>query len=205
MKKIVFNRLVVFGCVVALVTFASVTHTFGQNSRGNTNNNPTITIQPFLNISNWSPVPAAGTMLARKSDGVFMTANTAGLVPGTAVTAWFGVFNNPQFCATTPCTPADEANPLVQASVINAGGRIIGADGTASFGGFRAVGDTTGTFSGPGLLNPLTAQIDVAIRSHGPAFSLQFHPNLLTQQLSMFNGGCPPNPCQSLQVSTHLP
>ena len=114
-----------------------------------------------------------------------MTANTAGLVPGTAVTAWFGVFNNPQFCATTPCTPADEANPLVQASVINAGGRIIGADGTANFGGFRAVGDTTGTFSGPGLLNPLTAQIDVAIRSHGPAFSLQFHPNLFAS-LSAF-------------------
>ena len=203
MKKINFSRLVILSCCIALVTLASVTHTIGQSIRGNTNNNPIITIQPVLALSNWSPVPTAGTMLARKSDGIFMTANTAGLVPGTAVTAWFGVFNNPQFCATTPCTPADEANPLVQASVINAGGRIVGADGTANFGGFRAVGDTTGTFSGPGLLNPLTAQIDIAIRSHGPA--IIFHPDLLAQQLSMFNGGCPPNPCQSLQVSTHLP
>ena len=94
MKNINFNRLTILGCCIALVTLASVTHTIGQSIKGSTSN-PIITIQPFLNISNWSPVPAAGTMLARKSDGIFMTANTAGLVPGTAVTAWFGVFNNP--------------------------------------------------------------------------------------------------------------
>lgn len=200
MKKIIFGRLVILGCCIALFTLASVMHTFGQS-----NTNPVTTIQPLLALSNWMPVPTSGTILARKSDGISMTLNTAGLVPGTAVTAWFGIFNNPQFCATTPCTPADEANPMVQASVINAGGRIIGADGAATFGGYRAVGDTTGTFSGPGLLNPMTAQIDLVVRSHGPALSSIFHPGLLAKQLSTYNGGCPPNPCQSLQVSTHLP
>lgn len=202
MRKTFLNRLLIFGCCAAIFMLASVSYTIGQSIKGNTNN-PVITIQPVLNISNWMPVPTGGSMLARKSDGVFMTINTAGLVPGTAVTTWLGVFNNPQFCATTPCTPADFANPLVEGGEINAGGKIIGADGTVSFGGFRAVGDTIGVFRGPGLLNPLTAQIDIAIRSHGTA--LLFHPDLLAQQLSMFNGGCPPNPCQSVQVSTHLP
>ena len=198
MKNINFNRLAILGCCIALLVAASVTQTIGQ-TRGNT----IITIQPVLNLSNWSSVPTAGSMLTRKSDGIFMTINTAELVPGTAVTAWFGVFNRPEFCATTPCTPEDFANPLVQASVINGGGKIIGADGVANFGGFRAVGDLTGVNFGPGLLNPLTAQVDIVTRSHGPA--ILFHPDLLAQQLSMFNGGCPPNPCESLQVSTHLP
>ena len=198
MKYINFNRLAILGCCIALLVAASVTQTIGQ-TRGNT----IITIQPVLNLSNWSSVPTAGSMLTRKSDGIFMTINTAELVPGTAVTAWFGVFNRPEFCATTPCTPEDFANPLVQASVINGGGKIIGADGVANFGGFRAVGDLTGVNFGPGLLNPLTAQVDIVTRSHGPA--ILFHPDLLAQQLSMFNGGCPPNPCESLQVSTHLP
>ncbi len=202
MKKTFFNHLAIIGCCAALFTLASATHIFGQG-RGSTTNNPVITIQPLLSVSNWTPVPTTGTMLARKSNAVSMAINSSGLVPGTVVTAWFGIFNNPQFCATTPCTPADEANPLVQASVINAGGKIIGADGVADFGGYRAVGDTIGVFSGPGLLNPMTAQIDLVVRSHGPA--LIFHPDLLAQQLSIYNGGCPPNPCQSLQVSTHLP
>ena len=203
MKKINFSRLVILGCCIALVTLASVTHTIGQSIKGSTSN-PVISIEPVLSISNWMPITRGGSMLARKANGIYMTLNATELTPGTAVTAWVGVFNNPQFCSTTPCTPADAGNPLVQASRINAGGVVVGNDGSVNFGGFRAVGDTRGA-EGPGLLNPLTAQVDLVIRSHGPAFSFQFHPALLTQQLTMFNGGCPPNPCQDFGVSTHLP
>ena len=203
MKKINFSRLVILSCCIALVTLASVTHTIGQSIRGNTNNNPIITIQPVLALSNWSPVPTAGTMLARKSDGIFMTLNTAGLVPGTVATAWLGIFNTPAACATNPCTPADMANPATHGSTVYAGGKIIGADGTATFGGFRAVGDTTGIFEGNplGLILPLTAQIDLVVRTHGAA--ILNDPNALNQQLTTFNGGCPPNPCSSIQISVN--
>ena len=195
MKKIIFNRFVILGCCIALLTVASVTHTFGQS-------NPTITTQPVLVIADFSVVPTGGSMLARNANGVFMTINTAGLTPGTVATAWLAVFNAPARCATNPCSPADFGNPAVHASLVYGGGRIIGADGTAVFGGFRAVGDTMGIFMGDarGLILPLTAEIHLAVRTHGAAST---DPAVLNQQLTTFTGGCPPNTCTNLQVSFH--
>ena len=131
-----------------------------------------------------------------------MTLNTAGLVPGTVATAWIAIFNTPAACATNPCSPPDLANPAVHGGLVYAGGRIIGADGTATFGGFRAVGDTSGIFMGTrGLILPMTAEIHLAVRTHGAA--ILNDPTVLSQQLTTFNGGCPPNPCANLHVSIH--
>ena len=194
MKKIIFNRLVILGCCAALLTFAPVTHTFGQS-------NPVITIKPVRVIADQSVVRTGGGMLVRDADGVFMTLNTAGLVPGTVATAWFAIFNTPAACATNPCSPPDLDNPSVHGGLFNAGGRIIGADGSATFGGFRAVGDTTGLERGTrGLILPLTAEIHLVVRTHGPAST---DPLVLSQQLSLFNGGCPPNTCTTIQTSVH--
>ena len=195
MKKIIFNRLIILGCCAALLTFASVMHTFGQS-------NPVITTLPVRVIADQSVVPTGGTMLVRTANGVFMTYNTAGLVPGTVATAWFGIFNTPAGCATNPCSPADFANPNAHGALVYGGGRIIGADGTATFGGFRAVGDTAGVFNGTAgrLILPLTAEIHLVVRTHGAAST---DPAVLTQQLTTFTGGCPPNTCANLQTSVH--
>ncbi len=164
---------------------------------------PRVSVQPIRTIASQEVVPGAGTVLVRTREGVFATFHTSGLAPGTAVTAWFAIFNFPRHCATSPCTVADLVNPDVQASVLGFGGRIIGADGTATFGAFRAVGDATapggppGT-PNPGLLRPFKAEIHLVTRTHGPASN---DPAVLAQQLSMFNGGCPP--CANLQVSIH--
>lgn len=107
---------------------------------------------------------AAGSQLIRKNDSVFMTLNTRALTPGTVYTVWFGIFNTPAACATRPCTGADFANPAVHGSRVNGGGRIIGADGAASYGSFLAVGDTTFAFDGPGLLLPMEAEIHLVVR-----------------------------------------
>ena len=194
MKKTVFNRLVILGCCIALFTLASVTHTFGQN-------NPIITTQQLRVIPTQAILPNTGTMLVRTNDGIFMTLHTSGLVPGTVATAWVVIFNTPAACATNPCTPADIANPATHGSSLSAGGQIIGADGTATFGGFRAIGDLTGIFQGTrGLLLPMTAEIHLVVRTHGTAST---DPAVLAQQLSMFNGGCPPNTCASIQISVN--
>ncbi len=136
-----------------------------------------------------SIVPGSGTILVRTRDNVYATMHTAGLTPGTAVTFWFGIFNNPQNCATRPCTPADFSNPAVQGSVANGGGKIIGADGTATYGAFRTVGDTTGVFPGlgaaQGLLDPLRAEIHLVTRTHGPANMND--PVMLSQHLGAAN------------------
>lgn len=168
---------------------------------------PRFSFSPVVTFTNQTVIPATGTMLVRNRNNVYATMDTAGLTPGTAVTFWWVFFNNPQNCATQPCTPADLANPAVRGSVASGGGKIIGADGTATFGSFRTVGDTTGVFSGlgtaEGLLDAFRAEIHFVARTHGPA--LLNDPVLLGQQLSLFNGGCPPNACANLQASIHRP
>lgn len=167
----------------------------------------TVSIRPVMSVVSGQVVPGTGTILVRTKETVFATMHTSGLTPGTAVTFWFGIFNSPGNCATRPCTAADFANPNVQGSVANGGGQIIGADGTVTYGAFRTVGDTTGVApgigTGQGLLDPRRAEIHLVTRFHGPANLIDLV--ILGQQLSMFNGGCPPNTCTNLQASIHQP
>jgi hypothetical protein len=52
------------------------------------------------------------------------------------------------------------------------------------------------------LLNAKRAEIHLVVRSHGPASA---DPAVLQQQLTTFNGGCPPNTCMNVQAAPHLP
>ncbi len=167
---------------------------------------PRVSAHPIFRMVDAVIVPG-GTILVRTKDGVFATIHTSGLESGTAVTAWFAIFQNPQHCATSPCTGADLPNPEVGGSVLGIGGRVIGADGAATFGGFREVGDTTSSGGPPGtpnlgLLRPFKAEIHLVTRTHGLASS---DPVVLQEQVSSFNGGCPPNSCRNLQASIHQP
>lgn len=197
MKKIIFNRLVIFGCCAAFFTFASVTQSFGQNQ-----GNSIITTLPVKVISDQSVVPAGGSMLVRNQNGVFVTLTTSGLVPGTVATAWIAIFNTPAGCATNPCSPADLANPSAHAGFFNGGGRVIGADGSATFSTYRAIGDISGLQGGTrALILPMSAEIHYVVRTHGTANLSDL--TVLNQQLTMLNGGCPPNTCTSIQTSVH--
>lgn len=160
-----------------------------------------VSISPVQVFGVGTVVPAAGSMLVRSRHGVFMTLNTSGLAPGTVASVWWVFFNNPGACATTPCGGADLSNPEVHSSRVNAAARIVGADGAADYGSFIAVGDTTGALDGPGLLDPRRAEIHLAVRTHGTALS----GSMLMAQLTMFNGGCPPNMCMNVQTSIHEP
>ena len=163
-----------------------------------------VSIQPIAMMGVAVP---GGTILVRTKEGVFASIHAAGLAEGTAVTGWFGIFQNAEHCATDPCTAADLTNPAVEGSVLNIGGRVVGADGAVDIGAFRAVGDTTASGGPPGtpnvgILRPFKAQIHLVIRTHGPAST---DPAVLLQQLRTFNGGCPPNTCANLMASVHEP
>jgi hypothetical protein len=222
MKQQVFSRFTIAGCLLfaaaLLATWALTSPVRGQeeqdaqqenqfSSRWRRSQEPQISTHPIHIFGTSDVVPATGTILIRNRDHVFATIHTAGLTPGTVVTFWWAFFNNPRHCANNPCAPADLANPAAQGSVVNAGGRIIGADGAATFGAYRRVGDTTGVFPGlgtvQGLLNTRRAEIHLVMRTHGPA--MMNDPDMLRQQLSMFNGGCPPNTCANVQASIHAP
>jgi hypothetical protein len=205
MKKQTF-RISVTLCLFFIMAAALVSTQYigkANAQNGGSNRKTQITAQPLLAFSDGSVLPSGGTILVRTDKGVYMSIHAFGLTPGNAVSAWFVFFNEPKKCKTSPCTPADLSNPDVQPSLVNATGRIVGPDGTADFGAFRAIGDTTGAVSGPGLLDPKKAEIHLAVRSHGPAIldNLQ----TLKEQLSIFNGGCPPNTCATLQISIHQP
>ena len=194
------QMMTLVGCAVVVVT-ALVLSVPVEGQSAATAHNPTISFQPERLLMSGDVVYRSGTMLARTRDYVYGTIHTSGLVPGTVVTGWFGIFNNPEACSTRPCNPpVDLANPAVQGSLVNFGGRIVGDDGVADFAEVRAVGDTTNAFMGPGLLDPRGAEIHLAVRSHGLIV-----PALLSQQLTMFNGGCPPNACMTIQAAVHMP
>jgi hypothetical protein len=50
------------------------------------------------------------------------------------------------------------------------------------------------------LLDLTKAEIHLVLRTHG-----LMRADLLGQQVTMFNGGCPPNSCGNLQFAVHRP
>jgi hypothetical protein len=138
-------------------------------------------------------------------------ADTAGAQ--TAVTVWWVVFNQPQNCATTPCSLADLFEPSVEASIFWATGALVPAGGQVSFvasayetsAGFADVDPVTSLIGGPGLGDSRRAEIHVVVRSHGEALE-----GLETRQITQFlEPGCQdlggPNVCEDIQVAIHLP
>ena len=126
--------------------------------------------------------PAAGDVvgsgvLTRTAAGAQFDIATTMLDAGSAYTLWWIVFNNPAACDPAGCTGADLGVPAVEGSVMNATGRVVGADGTATFSSFLPVGfmhtnPANGNLRqvfGPGLQDVAGAELHVVIRSHGPA------------------------------------
>jgi hypothetical protein len=205
MSKLGFARfMTMLACVAVLVGLATLIPASGKAPLGAVpaeNSSEKISIRDVRVMATGVVQQGAGSQLTRDRDSIFGIINTKGLNPGWVYTAWFGIFNNPDQCATRPCSGADFANPAVMGSRVNFGGRLIGADGAATYGGFLHVGDTTAAFDGPGLLDPKHAEIHMVIRSHGPALMGA----AFMDQLNIFNGGCPPNTCMNVQASVHDP
>ncbi|HEX6127103.1 MAG TPA: hypothetical protein VFZ23_17150 [Pyrinomonadaceae bacterium] len=152
-------------------------------------------------------IPYSGSSLARNNGGVFATFSTSQLSPGSVVSLWWVFFNNPKFCATEGCSVPDLFVPEVNASLHNAGAAIVGLDGRFTIASYKAVGDVSAGHilpgmpdPSPGLVDAKGAAIHLAVRSHGAASA---DPVVLAQQLTQFNGGCPPNMCVNLQVAVH--
>jgi hypothetical protein len=151
----------------------------------------------LLQFSNGLPVLGSSAMLVRTDKGVTMTIHTSGLDPGAAYTVWWVIYNNPEHCQSDVCTdPPDFGNPDVQATLLHATGHVIGNNGVGNFAAHLAEGDPS---SGDelGLVDASKAQIELVVRSHGQPI-----PGMVKEQITMFNGGCSINVCESEQVTT---
>ena len=162
---------------------------------------------PFQETNN-----VVGTLstLVRTAEGAHVLLETTGLTPGDAYTLWWVVFNYPDDCTKQGCLPQNLMEAKMAAMVKYGVGAIANEDGTATFEAFLAVGDVTGALDNssgfdfelfepaPGLIEPLSAEFHVVLRSHGAALDDP------TEQLTTFNGGCNPE-CFNVQMAMHIP
>jgi hypothetical protein len=155
-------------------------------------------------FSDGSVVAGAWSSLVTNVSGASMTLHTSGMAPGDVVTIWWVVFNAPQNCTHGEgpyrCGPGDlppyGGDGSAEPSVLYATGHVIGGSGVGNFGAHLTAGDTAGALFGPGLTNPLGADIHLVVHDHGPA-----DPAIVAQQIHSF-GVCN-LVCTDVQFSVH--
>ena len=136
----------------------------------------------------------AGTLLGfnatltRSLDGVSASASVSGLTPGGTYTLWIIIWNNPAACAAV-CGLEDFGNADVVGSGVNGDGEIADANGNATYAATLVAGDVGhhSVIFGPGLTDPIGAEIRLFVRNHGPASA---DATELLEQLSLVEGGC---------------
>jgi len=172
-------------------------------------------------------VPRSSSTLVRNRHGLIGTLDLAHQeLPNQATTLWWVIYNNPQFCETTPCTFDDFANEQVEASFFTTGGRVsnrfgeVRLEGIVRAGAGRPGAEIDG--AGPGLLDPLGAEVHLASRTHGDADDLAGAGVLQEALSTLFVGGnvedgvavgCPfetdpagdPSGCADPTITFHLP
>ena len=151
--------------------------------------------------------PAGTSRIVRTDKGIsgnisVHLENETGSAKGLAITLWLVIFNNPDYCATKPCSDGDLFNPGVMSDVINGGGNIVGASERATIGFHYKEGDNTGSIAtlfnafgipfplnddgeGFGLIYPRDAEVHYVIRLHGPV-----NPAAMPAQIQSYGGGC---------------
>lgn len=156
-------------------------------------------------------LPAAIAVLALTLAASPLAAEDGGTK--TAVTVWWVVFNQPENCASSPCSVDDLFVPEVEGSAFNATGALVDANRkvrlvTALYEtgpDFADIGPFTSLIGGPGLVDLQGAEIHIVVRSHGPAIEGQED-----QQITLFlEPGCQdlggPNECVDIQFAIHQP
>lgn len=155
-------------------------------------------------------VAGAEASITTNNGGANFTLHTSELTPGDAVTVWWIIFNNPEYCDHGTGVPNGAlcggldlsvrgGDPLIESSVLYAAGHVIGGSGSGNYGGHLSVGDNSGANFGPGLLNPQGAEIHMVVRTHGPAI-----PGQIPEQIHTFNGACDVNACADLQFAVFV-
>ncbi len=127
---------------------------------------------------------------------------------GDATTNWFVVFNDPGQCTDGVCgeddvrAAATGANNNPQVGVHFATGHVAGSSRWRSAASLRE-GDVSGLVFGLPLVDAMTAEIHIVIRSHGPAANLV--PGELAGAIGSLNGGCAINTCGDAQAAEFKP
>lgn len=194
--------------VAGLVLIGGIAASPGVVAQGGTT-----TISPVQRVVDASIVGGSSSQLVRRPDSIRVHVSTSDLDAGATYTVWWVIFNNPEQCLEG-CGLDDIIDPArraaTQVAVGFAAGHVVGQNGKGLFSARLAVGDLSGFGGGgdlmpppplgPGLLDPMGAEVHLVIRTHG-----QQIPTLVDEQIRSFDGGCSFNMCADQQFSVHLP
>ncbi len=170
-----------------------------------------------------SEVDGSFARLNRYENGLTAAISTDDLVEGEVYTLWWVAFNNPENCSDGVCNEDDifviQDGALVKAEDGNfelnleqietvgvsiqhaAGGYAV--DDSFNTSASLGIGDVPGIVVGPGLLDPMGAEIHLVVRTHGEMVEEAF-----ADQISTFGGGCDPimaPPCVDVQFAVFAP
>lgn len=164
---------------------------------------------PVQRFSDLGEIDGTSTLVRDREEGrVSMTMNTRELLSNAPYTVWWVVFNNPDQCET-PCGCSDvdfgDNAEAVDIGVFWATGRATDPFGEAEFAAQVDVNELPGGFDqvpfDPQFTSPIAdvddAEIHLVVRAHGRRTS-QFE-----EQITQFNGGCPPRECVDVQFAVH--
>ncbi len=141
-------------------------------------------------VGEFMVIPGATSKLHRSANGITVNFKTKNLIPNNAYTMWWVIFG-------------DAPGPPIL--VTYAAGHIAGGSGNGNFSSHLSVGEI--------FNNPLTAEVHLALRTHGPA-----QPGMIPDQIQTMEGGClsgfPSGPalhpdsevvgyCANIQVAMH--
>ncbi len=187
-------------------------------------------ITTVLPVFRWTgddtAIEGAEAVLIRMEHGISMSFETFELEPGEIYTAWWVIFNNPENCSDADCLlddiflmdgdefmldhngrrqPNRMQRDTAQITQMRATSAVADDNGYAMFRAHLPVGDTSDYVDfGPGLIDPMAAEIHVVLRTHG-----QPDPEHLWDQHFTAWGGCPDpdnrEPCKNVQFATFKP
>ena len=150
-----------------------------------------------FSFENNLPIEEATATLERMEGSVEFSLSTT--LDSGAYTVWWVIFNNPEFCIDG-CDADDLEILEVNASAFWATGGIVGDDNVGTFNAQLGenqlpMGENQVLFGG-GLVDSFGAEIHLIPRTHGDVI-----PGQVEQQITTFNGGCPPNDCFDVQFA----
>jgi len=161
-----------------------------------------VTDPTFQSAVYWDPVAIAGarSTVLRKASGLEMNLETASLAPAHMVTMWWFVFNHPENCTHGTelgrCGPGDLApfggDASVESSVVYGTGHQVDGSGRSAFAARLSTNDASQAIVGPGVTNPLGAEVHLGLRDHGagpftgPTGFGDCHPECVFVQFSAF-------------------
>lgn len=145
------------------------------------------TIKTHPSQGDVSPVAGAKAIMATGTNGLFVSYDTNGLVPGNAYTLLIAVMNEPGECPALPCTPKDvlKRSDIVLTDVGYAGGAIASATGEASFNHYQPVGALQKPFFANGLMKSEGVEVHLVLNDHGPIIEGREF-----EMLTTYRGGC---------------